>query len=44
VERVVAPGPPVGVSYRLTPAGRDVAPVLDAVRAYGRSHPEVFAG
>jgi DNA-binding HxlR family transcriptional regulator len=44
VERAVAPGPPVGVSYRLTPAGRDVAPVLDAVRAYGRAHPEVLEG
>ena len=44
VERVVAPGPPVSVAYRLTSAGRDVAPVLDAVRAYGRSHPEVFEG
>ncbi len=41
VERVVTPGPPVAVSYRLTPAGRDVAPVLDAVRAYGRAHPEI---
>jgi DNA-binding HxlR family transcriptional regulator len=41
VERTVAPGPPVGVSYRLTPAGRDVAPVLDAVRAYGRAHPDI---
>ena len=44
VERVVAPGPPVGVSYRLTSAGRDVAPVLDAVRAFGHAHPEVFEG
>lgn len=33
VERVVQPGPPVSVSYRLTQAGRDVASVLDAVRA-----------
>jgi len=41
VERVVAPGPPVCVAYRLTPAGTDVAPVLDAVRAYGRAHPEI---
>ena len=42
VVRLVAPGPPVGVSYRLTAAGRDVAPVLEAVRAFGRSHPEVL--
>lgn len=42
-ERVVEPGPPVSVTYRLTEAGRDVAPILDAVRAYGQSHPEVMA-
>lgn len=41
VDRLVEAGPPVGVSYRLTQAGRDVAPILDAVRAFGRSHPEV---
>ena len=43
VERSVEPGPPVSVTYRLTDAGRDVAPVLDAVRAFGRTHPEVIA-
>ena len=43
VERAVEPGPPVSVTYRLTDAGRDVAPVLDAVRAYGRAHPEIIA-
>ncbi len=42
-ERHVGPGPPVSVSYELTAAGRDVAPVLDAVRAYGAAHPEVIA-
>lgn len=42
-ERRVEPGPPVSVSYHLTDAGRDVAPVLDAVRAYGAAHPEVIA-
>ena len=42
VERVVEPGPPVVVTYRLTDAGRDVSPVLDAVRAYGAAHPEVL--
>lgn len=41
-ERAVTPGPPVSVAYRLTQAGRDVAPVLDAVRAYGRAHPEIL--
>ena len=43
VERAVEPGPPVSVTYRLTQAGRDVAPVLDAVRAFGQAHPELFA-
>ena len=40
-ERVVEPGPPTSVRYLLTDAGRDVAPVLAAVRAYGAAHPEV---
>jgi len=44
VERVVAPGPPVSVTYRLTDAGRDVGPVLDAVRAFGDRHREVIGG
>ena len=43
VERAVEPGPPVSVTYRLTQAGRDVAPVLDAVRVFGQAHPELFA-
>ena len=42
VERIVEPGPPVVVTYRLTAAGADVSPVLDAVRAFGRTHPEVL--
>ncbi|WP_245851961.1 winged helix-turn-helix transcriptional regulator [Mobilicoccus massiliensis] len=40
-ERMVDPGPPSAVVYRLTEAGRDVAPVLTAVRAFGAAHPEV---
>lgn len=40
-ERVVDPGPPTSVTYRLTTAGQDVAPVLEAVRAFGAAHPEV---
>lgn len=40
-ERTVAPGPPTSVTYRLTTAGRDVAPVLDALRSFGTAHPEV---
>ena len=42
VERIVEPGPPVVVTYRLTDAGRDVGPVLDAVRAFGDAHREVI--
>lgn len=42
-QRLVDPGPPTTVTYRLTPAGRDVAPVLAAVRAFGHAHPEVTA-
>lgn len=43
-ERDVDPGPPTTVTYRLTDAGRDVAPVLRAVRRYGQAHPEVLSG
>ncbi|WP_226347164.1 winged helix-turn-helix transcriptional regulator [Agilicoccus flavus] len=39
--RVVSPGPPTSVTYRLTDAGRDVAPVLAAVKDFGHAHPEV---
>ena len=42
-ERVVDPGPPTSVTYRLTDAGRDVAPILDALRVFHRAHPEVVA-
>lgn len=41
-ERVVEPGPPTVVEYRLTAAGRDVAPVLAAVREFGAAHPDVI--
>jgi DNA-binding HxlR family transcriptional regulator len=34
VERLVDPGPPVRVSYQLTPAGRGLAPVISAVDAW----------
>lgn len=34
VERLVDPGPPVRVSYRLTAAGRSLAPVFAAVDAW----------
>lgn len=34
VERLVDPGPPVRVSYRLTPRGRALGPVISAVDAW----------
>ena len=43
-ERLVEPGPPVVVRYRLTPAGRDARPALRALRDYAGGHPEVFGG
>lgn len=43
VERVVEPGPPVSVSYHLTEVGRDTAPVLESLRAFGRRHSGVLA-
>lgn len=43
VERIVEPGPPTSVRYRLTPAGRDVAPVLDAIRVFAQQHREVLS-
>jgi DNA-binding HxlR family transcriptional regulator len=39
VERIVEPGPPTTITYRLTPTGADTAPVLDALSDYGRRHP-----
>jgi len=40
--REVTPGPPVSVRYTLTEAGRDLAPVLAALTAYGSNHPGVL--
>lgn len=40
--REVTPGPPVSVRYALTDAGRDLAPVLAALTAYGTTHPHVL--
>lgn len=37
-QRLVEPGPPVVVRYRLTAAGRDVEPVLAALVSFGRRH------
>ena len=38
MERIVVPGPPVQVSYRLTALPAPTSPpVLDAVRAFGRT-------
>lgn len=38
VERVVQPGPPTVITYRLTPAGRDTRPVVEALRVFGQRH------
>jgi DNA-binding HxlR family transcriptional regulator len=37
VERMVDPGPPVRVSYRLTAHGRDLEPVLSAISTWADS-------
>lgn len=42
--RVVEPGPPVAVSYTLTAAGRDVEPVLAALRTFGSRHQDLLLG
>jgi DNA-binding HxlR family transcriptional regulator len=36
VERTVIPSSPPTVEYRLTPRGRRLAPLIDAMRAYAR--------
>ena len=36
VEREVHPGPPVRVAYALTPKGRDLAPVVEALERWGQ--------
>ena len=38
VVREVRPARPAGVEYRLSPHGHSVAPLVDAVRAWGRAH------
>lgn len=43
VERRVDAGPPVQVLYALTVAGRDTAPVLEALRTFARRHPDLSA-
>lgn len=40
--REVTDGPPVRVEYLLTPAGRDLRPVLNAVERYGTRHHELL--
>ncbi len=36
VERRVLPEPPIRVEYSLTPKGKALAPILDAIEAWGR--------
>ncbi|MFV0452012.1 MAG: winged helix-turn-helix transcriptional regulator [Propioniciclava sp.] len=43
VTRTVNPGPPTAIRYDLTAAGRDVAPVLEALSAFAATHPEIVA-
>jgi DNA-binding HxlR family transcriptional regulator len=38
IERLVEPGPPVGVSYSLTPAGQGLAPVLSDLATWARDN------
>jgi DNA-binding HxlR family transcriptional regulator len=40
--RQVTDGPPVLVEYLLTPAGRDLRPVLNAVERYGAKHHDLL--
>lgn len=42
--REVTDGPPVLVEYVLTPAGRDLRPVLRAVERYGTKHHDLLEG
>src|SRR6266516_507555 len=44
VERLVDPGPPVRVSYRLTARGRALEPVLAAVADWAESWPATQTG
>jgi len=39
VERCVAPGPPVSVTYTLTEVGRDLEPAMEALKAWALKHP-----
>ncbi|WP_375484376.1 winged helix-turn-helix transcriptional regulator [uncultured Jatrophihabitans sp.] len=38
VERAVAAGPPIAVTYRLTPAGVALMPALDQLTVWARQH------
>jgi DNA-binding HxlR family transcriptional regulator len=40
--REVSDGPPTRVEYLLTPAGRDLRPVLNAVERYGSKHHDLL--
>ena len=39
VEREVDPGPPVAVTYRLTPAGERLGPAMEALRDWAKAFP-----
>ena len=38
LERKVIPSSPPTVEYRLTPRGRELRPLIEAVRDYARQH------
>lgn len=38
VQRTVRAGPPIGVSYQLTPAGEALVPVLDQLAGWAEAH------
>ena len=40
VERSVDPGPPITVTYALTPAGQDLGPAMSALREWAKRLPE----
>lgn len=43
VERVVVSGKPIHVEYSLTDHGRSLAPVIEALEAWGREHLRLIA-
>jgi DNA-binding HxlR family transcriptional regulator len=38
IERTVSPGPPLAVTYELSPPGRALVPALDALTSWAQQH------